>query len=77
MDFGNCNKQGIVVAYKNGIQIASVGASATSQVEFKFSDGDVIKISELNAAIIQFNDLKKFLQGKIDLCKSKNKAVLQ
>ena len=76
MDFGNCNKQGIVVAYKNGIQIASVGASATSKVEFEFSDGDVIKISELNAAIIQFNDLKIVLQGKIDLCKSKNKAVL-
>ena len=65
MDFGNCNKQGIVVAYKNGIQIASVGASATSKVEFEFSDGDVIKITEFGG-IIQFNDLEivKCTQGE-------------
>ena len=76
LDFGNCNKQGIVVAYKNGVQIASVGASATSKIEFEFSNGDVIKISEVYSAIIQFNDLKIVLKGKIDLCKTKNTAVL-
>ena len=63
LDFGNCYKGGIVVAYKNGEEIASVGASSTHKVEFEYSDGDEIKISELDKAIIQFNDLKIMLQG--------------
>ena len=63
MDFGNCFKRGIVVAYKNGEEIASVGASSTHKVEFEYSDGDEIKISELNGAIIQFNDLQIMFQG--------------
>ena len=57
MDFGNCHGGGTVVAYKNGVQIASVGGSATYRIEFEFSDGDVIKITE-GYGIIQFNYLE-------------------
>ena len=57
MDFGNCNGGGTVVAYKNGVEIASVGASATDKIEFEFVDGDVIKMTEFSG-ILQFNDLE-------------------
>ena len=65
MDFGNCNGGGTVVAYKNGVEIASVGASATDKIEFEFNDGDVIKMTEFKG-IIQFNDLEivKCTQGE-------------
>ena len=65
MDFGNCNWRGTVVAYKNGVEIASVGASATDKIEFEFVDGDVIKMTEFSG-IIQFNDLEivKCTQGE-------------
>ena len=65
MDFGNCNGGGTVVAYKNGVEIASVGASATDKIEFEFIDGDVIKMTEFSG-ILQFNDLEiiKCTQGK-------------
>ena len=58
LEFGNCYTNGKVVAYKNDVEFASVGASATVKVEFEFHGGDVIKMSELNTAIIQFNDLE-------------------
>ena len=65
MDFGNCGNYGKVVAYKNGVEIASIEASATDKIEFEFSDGDVIKITEFGG-IIQFNDLEivKCTQGE-------------
>ena len=60
MEFGNCLETGgQAVAYKNDVELASVGAFSTAiKVEFEYHDGDVIKISELNMAIIQFNDLE-------------------
>ena len=65
MDFGNCHSVGTVVAYKNGVEIASIGASATDKIEFEFNDGDVIKMTEFSG-IIQFNDLEivKCTQGE-------------
>ena len=65
MDFGNCNWGGTVVAYKNGVEIASIEASATDQIEFEFYEGDVIKMTEFGG-IIQFNDLEivKCTQGE-------------
>ena len=80
LDFGNCNKDwrdmNYVSAYKNDIELASVGHSATHKVEFQFSDGDVIKIKAFGFAIIQFDDLKIELQGEFDLYKSKNIAAV-
>ena len=58
MEFGNCYTGGKVVAYKNDVEFASVGASSTVKVEFEFHGGDVIKMSELNMAVIHFNDLE-------------------
>ena len=65
LDFGNCHSVGTVVAYKNGVEIATIGASATDKIEFEFSDGDVIKMTEFSG-IIQFNDLEivKCTQGE-------------
>ena len=68
LDFGNCesvdDREGnIVVAYQNDKELASVGAGDTHIVEFQFSDGDEIKITENNLAFIQFNDLKIEMQG--------------
>ena len=66
MDYGNCNGGGTVVAYKNGVEIASVGSSATDKIEFEFIDGDVIKMTEFTGGILQFNDLEivKCTQGE-------------
>ena len=66
LDFGNCNWGGTVVAYKNGVEVASVGSSATHKIEFEFVDGDVIKMTEFSNGILQFNDLEivKCTQGK-------------
>ena len=56
LDFGNCWSGGNVDAYKNDVELLSVGAKSEDQVEFE--DGDVLKIIEHNTAIIQFNSLK-------------------
>ena len=58
MDFGNCWSGGNVDAYKNDVELLSVGAKSEDQVEFEFEDGDVLKIIEHNTAIIQFNNLR-------------------
>ena len=58
LEFGNCHSGGNVAAYKNDVELSSVGAKTEDQIEFEFQDGDVIKITEHNTAIIQFNDLK-------------------
>ena len=57
LDFGNCNNNGIVVAYKNDVEMLSLSANTKDQIEFDFQDGDVIRISELNEGIIEFNGL--------------------
>ena len=57
LDFGDCWSGGNVDAYKNDVELLSVGAKSEDQVEFEFEDGDVLKIIEHNTAIIQFNSL--------------------
>ena len=58
LEFGNCYSKGDVAVYKNDVEISSVGAKKKDKVEFEFHDGDVLKITELNTAIIQFNNLE-------------------
>ena len=58
LKFGNCWKNGIVIVYKNDVELKSVGAKSEDNVEFDFEDGDVLKITEKGNGIIQFNDLK-------------------
>ena len=57
LDFGNCWSEGSVAAYKNGVELLSVGVKSEDQVEFEFEDGDVLNITEYYG-IIQFNSLK-------------------
>ena len=58
LEFGNCHKMGNVFAFLNDVKLSSVWAKKETQVGFKFNDGDVLKISEYNHAIIQFNNLR-------------------
>ena len=56
LDLGNCNNKGMVVAYKNDVELVSLSAYETNHVEFEFQDGDVITILE-HGGVIQFNNL--------------------
>ena len=58
LEFGNCHGRGDVTVYKNDVEISSVGAKKEDIIQFEFSDGDVLKITEHNTAIIQFNNLE-------------------
>ena len=58
LEFGNCWTSGNVAVYQNDDELDDVGAESEDQVEFDFEDGDVLKITGDETAIIQFNDLK-------------------
>ena len=58
LDFGNCYTSGTVYAYLDGNLIASAPEKTPSKtVEFDFNIGSILKITEENVAIIQFNSL--------------------
>ena len=58
LDFGNCYTSGTVFALLDGNVIASVPQNTPSKtVEFDFNVGSILKITEVNVAIIQFNSL--------------------
>ena len=57
LNFGNCYTGGQVKVSKNDIEILSLDGLTTAQIEIEFQDGDVIKLSEHNVGVIQFNDL--------------------
>ena len=58
LDFGNCYTSGTVFALLDGNVIASVPQNTPSKtVEFDFNVGSILKITEENVAIIQFNSL--------------------
>ena len=58
LQYANCNTQGMVVVYLNDAQIFVHAHTQTVETkEFEFFDGDVVKISEENSGVIQFNDL--------------------
>ena len=44
LDFGNCNEDGIVVAYKNGKELGHVFGLNNMIIAFEFFDGDSIEI---------------------------------
>ena len=62
LDFGNCEGgQNIrfVKVYLDGTEIDSAPNSTPSKsTEFDFTDGSVLKISEHNESILQFNSLE-------------------
>ena len=58
LDFGNCWSAGTVHVYLDGNVIASAPQNTPSKkVEFNFNIGSILKITEENVAIIQFNSL--------------------
>ena len=58
LDFGNCWSSGAVYAYLDGNLIASAPENTPSKtVVFDFNIGSILKITEENVAIIQFNSL--------------------
>ena len=58
LDFGNCYSSGTVYAYLDGNVIASAPQNTPSKtVEFDCNIGSILKITEENVAIIQFNSL--------------------
>ena len=58
LDFGNCWSSGTVYVYLDGNVIASAPQDTPSKtVEFDFNIGSILKITEENVGIIQFNSL--------------------
>ena len=51
LTYGNGENGGWVRIYLNDVEIASKGAKGTANVEFDYSEGDILKIWELNAII--------------------------
>ena len=59
LDFGNCNTIGTVKAFLDGQEIGSADALIPHKVvEFNFNPGSVLRISEYDIAVIQFNNLE-------------------
>ena len=59
LDFGNCNTIGTVKAFLDGQEIGSADALTKHKVvKFNFNHGSVLKISEYDYAIIQFNNFE-------------------
>ena len=59
LDFGNCYKTGTVKAFLDGQEIESADALIPHKVvEFNFNPGSVLRISEYDIAVIQFNNLE-------------------
>ena len=63
LDFGNCHTSGTVYAYLDGKVIASAPQTTPSKtVDFDFNIGSILKITEENVGIIQFNSLNIIIQ---------------
>ena len=58
LDFGNCQSQGYVKVFLNGVEISRANAmTPTVQVIFEYSKGDTLLIKELKSSIIKINSL--------------------
>ena len=59
LDFGNCHDTGTVKAFLDGQEIGSADALIPHKVvEFDFTPGSVLTMSEYDVAVIQFNNLE-------------------
>ena len=59
LDFGNCHDTGTVKAFLDGQEIGSADALIPHKVvEFNFNPGSVLRMSEYDIAVIQFNNLE-------------------
>lgn len=58
LDFGNGYSSGTVTAYLNDTAISSAAANTPSQqVQFNFTAGDVLRVTELSTSILVINGL--------------------
>ena len=68
LDFGNCEAgQNIrfVKVYLDGTEIDSApNLTPSKSIEFDFTDGSVLKISEHTESILQFNSLEIICEGE-------------
>ena len=58
LTFGNCWTTGTVNLYLDGIKIASAQATSVKTVTFDYSNGYELKLDEVDAGIIRFEDFK-------------------
>ena len=58
LTFGNCCSTGTVNLYLDGMIIASAEATSMKTVTFDFSNGNELKLDEVNSGIIKFEDFK-------------------
>jgi len=63
LTFGNCNKEGSVVVKLDGKEISSAKAKTLEKVEFQYSQGNTLRIEEINTAIIKLNSLSMVTEG--------------
>ena len=64
LNYGNCNKQGVVNVFLNDDLVSSVNASVKNAlINILFSNGDVLKVTE-DSAIIKLNYFEIKCTGK-------------
>ena len=64
LDYGNCYIGGRVDVNLNGVRIDYAWSNTPSKlVEFSYTDGSVLEISEPSSSVIQFNKLSTFQCG--------------
>ena len=64
LDYGNCYIGGRVDVNLNGVRIDYAWSNTPSKiVEFSYTDGSILEISEPSSSIIQFNKLSTFQCG--------------
>ena len=56
LTFGNCYTSGTVNLYLNGNIIASAGPTSMKTATFHYSNGNEMKLDEVNTGIIRFED---------------------
>ena len=64
LNFGNCYRSGWVKVYLNGKEISRAnGNTPRKEVEFRYSKDDILRIKEVNVAIIKLNSLELYHKG--------------
>ena len=65
LNYGNCNKKGVVNVLLNDKLVTSANANVKSNLaSFLFSNGDVLKVTEEGTAIIKLNSMDLKCIGK-------------
>ena len=57
LKFGNCAKNGYVVAKLNGRQVGRANPYQSKTIVFAFKDGDILELTDISSAVIEIDDL--------------------